>query len=104
MTDDKRSTAELGSQGKKVLLALWRIERLAADFEGRDLRITAINVRAPRSEGEDWLVTIKAETEDQKRFVGFNGSPSLAEALMGAQARFDNGQIKWKEDNWQGKG
>lgn len=104
MTEDKRAESEIAAQGKKLLYALWRLEKLMdIEYDG-ELRVTEIRVRSAREAGEDILVTIKAQTYDGKKFIGFHAAQSLPEALRGAVERLNNATLKWKEDKPFGGG
>lgn len=98
MREDKRGQVEEAEVARKLLRATWRLDRLMAEEMDDGLRITEIRLRAPREVGEDILATVKAVTVEGKRFVGFHGALSSAEAIRGAVERINNATLKWRED------
>lgn len=67
----------------------------AAEEEG--LVFTGMTVRAPRDNGEDYFVIVRA-TQDGQQVVAFHSAETLASAVGGALRKFYNRTHKWRED------
>jgi hypothetical protein len=96
--NDAKMDADEAAVARRVLRALRRWDRHLETEMSDGLTITEIRIRAAREPGGEMLVTIKAQTSDGQRFVGFHGAFTLEEAMRGALERIDNATLKWRED------
>lgn len=68
----------------------------------RDLEITpiGISIRGPRTQGDEFLATLRGVDADGARWVAFHSAFELAELLRGVESRLRNGSHRWKEDQY----
>jgi len=79
---------------------------LSSEMEGFrkwPVHIVGFSVRGPSSQGQEFLVTVRAVDAEGERWVGFHGALSLGEAICGASVRVQNDTMKWKPDEWAKK-
>jgi hypothetical protein len=65
-----------------------------------DGQITEIRIRRRNPETGEVLVIVKARDEEMS-YVGFHSEPETELALKGALERVRNGQMRWREDQYE---
>lgn len=81
--------------GEVLIMADRRFDNLAH----AGCEVVSLRVRFPENEDGDYLVTVRAVTEEGYR-VGFHGAETFQDALTGVLNRLYNGKMKWKEDEY----
>lgn len=88
---------ELINQAQQLIRFEGMIERL----DSNDVEVQGLSIRLPRTEGEDYLITVRGVVSGQ-RSVCFHAGITLAAALRGALARMENNTVRWKDDGYGG--
>ena len=81
-------------------LAVMRLDAVLLGWRQSDYEVTGLSIRAPRGEGDEYLVTIRALGSDGGPVVAFHSSYNLMELLIGLENRLSNGDLRWKPDMW----
>lgn len=79
---------------------LWALDMWADKWRESGLEVTGLAMRAPKSEGDDWLCTIRAFTEEGK-VVAFEAAETAEECLRRSLAKLLNGDLKWRVDKYE---
>lgn len=81
---------------------LWQVDGAYEDDGDGLPGWRGMSVRPPPGIGQEWLVTMRGDDETGK-VVAFVSGFTLEEALRRALAGLIAGNLKWKEDNWNGR-
>lgn len=76
------------------------LDGLFQGWHTTDKEYVGMSVRFPRTEGDDYLATLRALDSDGQPIVCFHGAYNLLELLIGLRKRIDAGTLKWKPDEW----
>jgi hypothetical protein len=88
------------SRGKAIGDAVIRLGAMADYSHAAYRGIRGFTVRAPRDDGEEYLVTVRRVGDDGGPEVAFHSATTLGEALAGLVSRLDNGSLKWRVDEY----
>lgn len=105
MTQDKSGQGDLlreltARQGKAITRLGGYMERSLYREDG----LLSLRVRAPRDQGDDYLVVVRALDADGRPVVAFHGASTFVDALVGLSNRMANGTLKWKADRFSEDG
>lgn len=81
-------------------LALQQLDALAQGWRSVEYELLGLSIKCPRSEGDDYLVTVRALDAAGQPVVAFHGAYNLLELLIGVSNRISNGGLRWKVDEW----
>lgn len=84
---------------RKAGRALLEFDAVMQGYRQSQVELTGLSIRAPRVEGEDYLMTLRAVDDAGAPLVGWNGAYNLLELWISSWGRFSNGKLKWREDD-----
>ena len=94
------SDAKGDLQDGRVGSAIRRLERHFEYHKEYAVQLVGFSLRAPRAEGEEFLLTLRGLGDDGGPVVAFHSAPYLPDVFTGAVNRLNNGTLKWKPDAW----
>ena len=97
--DAERAFGQLAERAGTVLITA---DRHLDTLLDKGVDVTAMRIKMPVEEGNDYFVIVQARVEGVAS-VGFHGSDTFAEAVVGALNRLYNGSISWREDEYADK-
>lgn len=97
--DARESMLRFQEAQLEVAYALSKAEDVFDAVFEKGVEVAEIRLRLPVSEGQGYLVIVKALGQDGK-VVGFHDGTTLVEALVGALRRLKQGTVRWKSDEW----
>jgi len=95
-TAEDRHAAVVGSDVREITLALLYQRQLSVDIVG-------LSIRAPRTEDEDILMTIRGVDESGGPVVTFLSGRDVGGLFCALAAALRSGRIKWKPDEYRRK-
>lgn len=82
-------------------LALGQIGRAMEGFRDLAVDVIGLSIRGPRSQGDEFFVTVRGLDADGQRWVAFHSAFTLTDLIRGVDARLSNGTLKWREDQFE---
>jgi hypothetical protein len=64
------------------------------------IQVTGLSVRGPRTQGDEYLATVRGVDAEGVKCVAWHSAMSLGDLLRGVTARAKNGTLTWKIDEW----
>lgn len=83
----------------KAGVSLSKIDRVARLGVADWGTLLAVRMVCPKEDGEDWLIVVSVASSEGRQ-VAFHAGPDLLSAVTGLANRFQNGSLKWKEDQY----
>jgi len=87
----------------RLLRAMWLLNKQLGVWQEDDIMLEKITVRAPKFEGGDTMVIMKGTTGN-RRVVAFHSEADPGLAIEGALSRYEERELKWREDKYPPQG
>ncbi len=92
---------EIASQIRRYGRALETLDRMSFHGYTGQVEILAVRVKLGILDRDESLCIVTGTDEEGLPVVGFTSALSPGEALTGALNRIENGQMKWREDEYR---
>ncbi len=99
LENERRDHVLQGRYGR----SLETLDRMSFHAYTGEVEIHSVRVRLGILDQLESLCVVIGTNADGLPVVGFNSALSPGEALMGALNRIENGQMKWKEDEYRNR-
>lgn len=106
---DKGKTTQTGSAAapfedatqKRLGRTFAILERICLGATWASVELVALRLKFPADENGECLVVLTGYDGNGAPVVAFHTAVSATEAVVGAINRFQNGTLKWKEDEYR---
>jgi hypothetical protein len=99
--DAVQSAMARDESARKVGYAIMLYDHVCSAYWRGSYEITGLSLRAPQTEGGEFLVVVRGFDHEGAPVVGFHSALSAGEALAGAARRLADGTIKFKPDAYR---